>query len=169
MPLKYSMPYQGPIAKVTSTQQQGDVATVAIKISRQLHVPIAPAGLYDQSNPDREVFQLHKLIEESTGHLVFETYSSESVLPRVGGKFIFRSWWTADAIEAVQDTDVKWVRKRYPDNRNHDHCLLTWATISSYSENIEGYYLKYGWITVQAYNKYIKQDCFHLRKTKARH
>jgi len=158
------MAYTEPVAEVISVRQEGDVATVALKICRQLHAPIAPAGLYDQLNPAREIFQLHKLIEESKRKIIFETYNSDKLLPAVGEKFIFRSWWILDALEAVQDTKVKWVRKPYPDNGGHDHCMLTWADISTDAENREGYHSKYGWITVEAYDKFIKQDVLRLRK-----
>jgi ribosomal protein S18 acetylase RimI-like enzyme len=61
-------------------------------------------------------------------------------------------------MDAVRDTSVSWTRQNYPYPGEHAHCLLTWQTIADYAEHKEGYFSEHGWITVDAYEKYIEND-----------
>ena len=95
----------------------------------------------------------------------FETFNSTHPVPKVGDVFSYRGWWLPEAMEAALDNSEKWVKRKYPDNGGHEHCLFSWETIASYAENNEGYYSdKYGWITCDSYEKFIEGDVYHLRE-----
>ncbi|MBK8812700.1 MAG: hypothetical protein IPN69_18485 [Acidobacteria bacterium] len=89
-------------------------------------------------------------------------------LPKVGEVFSYRGWWLPEAMEAALDVGLKWEKKKCPDNGNHEHCLFSWEAIASYAECSEGYFSeKYGWITCDSYEKFIKGDIYHLRDKNA--
>ncbi|CAA9566414.1 MAG: hypothetical protein AVDCRST_MAG88-1933 [uncultured Thermomicrobiales bacterium] len=161
------MRYQEPLATTVAADRRGDTARIVLHAERVPSPPIAPAALYDQDNPAREIFPLHKLAGQSGDHLTFEAYEVVAALPPIGARFILRSWWTADALAAVIDRAAVWVRQAYPDNGDHDHCLLTWEPIAADATCSEGYRSRHGWITTAAYEQYIQRDVLRLRGVEA--
>jgi hypothetical protein len=156
--------FQEPIAEILSASQFGEIATVVLHATCSPSPPIVPAGLYERTDPSKEIFQLHKLIGQDGNRLTFETYAPSHRLPPAGMQLILRSWWLPEALEAVVDYEAEWTLKTYPDDGDHNHCLLTGATISAHSDHSQGYHSKYGWITLEAYQKYIQQDSLRLRQ-----
>jgi hypothetical protein len=148
-------------------ETRGGVTRVVLTILDMDYLPgppLAPGGLWDPDDENRAVLPLHKLVEQSDSTLVFETYDHAGPLPEPGRQYIFGSWWTSDALDAVLDRQAVWVRERYPDNGTHEHCLLTWETIAAYGPyQREGYHSEHGWITVAAYETYIEKDLLRLR------
>src|SRR5258706_11406480 len=161
------MPYVESKFEVIEAIQRGHVASIAGGFGRLYNVPshpLAPAGLYSKPMSGQKQFQLHKVSHE--GELFrFETYGEPTApLPTPGQIFFYRPWWMPKALQAVRDIDAKWIRKNYPDNGEHNHCLFTWETISSYAGEREAYWSeKYGWITVKAYEDFIAKDIYRLR------
>lgn len=157
--------YNLPTAELLSVFVSKDNVTIAITISRQeyLSYPIAPASLIEPNT--RSFFPLHQLVKREGPRLVFETYKLDLPHPLAGAIYEFCSWWIPDAMDAVRDTSAKWERLIYPDNGCHDHCLLTWSTISAYEGHKEGYYNSlYGWITIEAYRDFIERDILRIRR-----
>jgi len=156
--------YRLPTAKLLASAISGGVVTTTMEISREdyLCYPIAPGALWE-INTHVSVFLLHQLMARKGSRLVFETYQPELPLPRVGDTYEFCSWWIPDAMSAVRDISATWVRATYPDDGNHDHCLLTYETIAAYTGQKEGYRSSHGWITVQAYREFIEQDRLRVR------
>ncbi len=155
-------------AQILHAQRDADTSTVRLRVSFApgvaVNPPLMPAGLYDTADPAREIFQLHKLVAEIGDTLTYETYNQNAPLPLAGCRHIFRFWWFAWQLEAVLDTQTFWVRRCYPENGDHEHCLLTWKTISARDEHSEGYYSEaHGWITVEAYETYILKDLLRIR------
>ncbi len=66
-------------------------------------------------------------------------------------------------MEAALDISEQWVRKKFPEKEDHEHCLFTWEKIGAGSSNDEGYHSKYRWITVDAYKMHICDDIYRLR------
>jgi hypothetical protein len=153
-----------PTVNVLSVVRSSDAVTVEIEISREdyLRYPVAPADLR-QLDTCASVFPLHQLVGRTGPRLVFETYQPELALPQVGTTYEFCSWWVPQAMDAVRDPSAAWQRLAYPDNGDHDHCLLTWEAIASYAEHKEGYCSVHGWITVAAYREFIEQDKLRVR------
>jgi hypothetical protein len=149
------MTYQEPAAKVIQLFCDNDVLTVVLEISSLLCEPLAPGGLYLTHKPEQEVLQLHKLKAADGNVLTFESYDHVGDLPSVGAEYIFRVWWTPDQLEVVTDTSRKWKYEKYPDNEDHDHCLLTSEAIGADEEHKAGYRCGKDWITEQAYETYI--------------
>jgi hypothetical protein len=164
-------PYRLPTAIILAATASDDVATVTIDISREdyLSYPVAPADLRmadaDLRHPETHacLFEFHQLIEREGTRLVFETYLTMQPLPAVGGKYSFCSWWDHWAMDAVLDLSTNWQRLKYPDDGNHEHCLLSCETISSYTGQSEGYHSQHGWITLAAYAEYIERDRLRIR------
>jgi hypothetical protein len=157
------MTYEEPSAKVIQLSRDNDVVTVVLEISSLLSEPLAPGGLYVSDRPEQEAIQLHKLKAADGNVLTFENYDHVGDLPSVGTEYIFRVWWTPDQLEAVTDTSRKWNYEKYPDNGDHDHCLLTWEAIGSDEEIKAGYRYGDDWITEQAYETFIVGDKLRLR------
>lgn len=67
-------------------------------------------------------------------------------------------------MDTVRDVTAECELQNYPDNDNHDHCLLTWETIAAYTDHKEGYRSSDGWITVAAYREFIEKDALRLRR-----
>jgi hypothetical protein len=156
--------YVEPIAKIIQSCQSGEISFVVLELDKCVSEPLAPAGLYSTSNISEERFQLHKFIQKEKNQYHFETYQSAMSLPSPGGIYWFRAWWDRETVKAALDITIVWNREYYPDNGDHDHCLFTWERIAAHSENRIGYHSRYGWITVEAYNKIIRDDIYRLRK-----
>lgn len=160
------MAYEEPKGKILKITSQGNVIRSVIEFDRLPIEPIAPGGLYSSPKSGTQQFQLHRLVSSEMLTLTFETFVSAHPPPKAGEIYSFKSWWLPEAMDAALDREEQWVKKYYPDNGDHEHCLFTWATIASCSENPVGYYSeKYGWITCDSYHKYIEGDIYHLRDT----
>lgn len=156
------MTFKEKIAVLENSLRLNDVGVVEIRVEQKPSAPVAPAGLYSIEQPANLIYPLHRLIIEKKDLLVFETYDQNYELP-TKGEYVFRSWWILKALEAVCDTDTVWVKKIIPEGE-HEHCLLSYEKIGEGGETNEGYFSKkYGWITVDAYNKYILNDILRLR------
>ena len=65
---------------------------------------------------------------------------------------------------AALDIDAVWIRKEYPDDGTHEHCIFTWETMSAYSGVSTGWWSQeHGWVTDAAYENHIKNDIYRLR------
>jgi len=159
-----SKPYSLPTVKVLEAVMVNETATVTLKVSQEhyLGYPIASADLR-QTDPHLLVFPFHQLVGREGPRLVFETYQSELMIPVGGSTHFFCSWWTPQAMDAVRDKSAQWELLAYPDNGDHNHCLLTWETISAYTSEREGYHSRHGWITLKAYHDFIEQDLLRVR------
>lgn len=161
-----------PTAIVLTAVADGDVATVAIRISQEdyLSYPIAPASLRPtdpllQASKDHACqFELHQLIARDGTRLVFETYSPTQSLPAVGNEYTFGSWWSHWAMDAARDLSADWKRLAYPADHTHAHCLFTGVALSSSAGQREGYYSYHGWITIESYEEFIERDRFRIRR-----
>ena len=158
------MKYREPKGKIVGVSEEGGTSRLTIEFDRMDSGPVAPAGLYTDPSSGEERFQLHRVAQREGLVYTFETFHRPQPLPREGEVFFYRGWWLQEAMDAALDMSANWVRKNYPDNGDHAHCLFTWETIASYADCSEGYFSeKYGWITVEAYNKFINGDIYHLR------
>jgi hypothetical protein len=155
------MNYKEPTAKVIDVEISGDTVTIKIEVSELPSPPLAPGGL---NTPEQEVIQLHNLQIQDHNVLTYHTYEHKGDLPQLGTEYIYRLWWRPDQLEAVTDTNRIWIYAEYPDNGNHEHCLLTWETIAAYSEHKGGYHSGKDWITEEAYKTYILEDKLRLRQ-----
>jgi hypothetical protein len=160
--------YQLPVVRVGDAVQREAVATVSIEFdpSRESYLgyPIAPGDLRF-AEPFQLVFPLHQLIDRDGLRLVFETYEPQLPLPTPGESFTFCSWFLPAALNALRDRSVHWDLRDYPDNGDHDHCLLTSATLAAYADyQKRGYHSSYGWVTVAAYQEYIERDVLRVRR-----
>jgi hypothetical protein len=158
------MNYKEPTAKVIDVEISGDTVTMKIEVSQLPLPPLAPGGLYLLNMPEQEVIQLHNLQMQDQNILTYRTYEHKGDLPQLGAEYIYRVWWRPDQLEAVTDTKRNWIYAEYPDNGDHDHCLLTWETIAAYSEHKGGYRSGKDWITEEAYKTYILEDRLRLRQ-----
>lgn len=161
------MGYKEPTAEILDLQNLKDGLLVILRVDKILPLPLAPGGLYSLSDPKKKVLELHKLLNQGEeGNLIFKTYESPMELPPKGGKFIFRAWWTPNALDIVTNMSLTWTREKYPGNGDHDHCLLTYKTISAYTGEREGYCSGKAWISVEGYERFIRDDILRLRHRK---
>ncbi len=158
------MSYLEPKGVIVDASRANDISWVCVRFDRMDSGPVAPAGLYVDPKIGQERFQLHKLARKDGMLFYFETYNSTHPLPIPDEVYFYRGWWLQEAMEGALDSTAIWEKEVYPVNEGHEHCLFTWETISAYSENSEGYRSKHGWITVDAYNKFIRDDIYRLRE-----
>ncbi|GEM_PF-1633126 len=162
--MKSYKPYEEPKAKVIDISRRNDIVTIILEVSSIDPGPLAPSGLYVVGDPGKQVIEFHKLQAANGKVLTFETYNYNGKLPDIGSLYLHRLWWTPDQLEAVKDTSRIWTHEKYPDNGDHDHCLLTWETIAAYAEQNGGYRSGRDWITEAAYQTYIVDDKLRVRK-----
>lgn len=67
-------------------------------------------------------------------------------------------------LDAVRDRSRVWSHEHYPDNGDHDHCLVTWTRIEAQGSHPDGYRSGCDWLTVNAYQTYIVQDLLRIRQ-----
>ena len=114
------------------------------------------------TDEDQPVVELHKLLRLDGDAAMFEGYDLASSAPEPGGPYRVFSWWNPDQFRAATDPDVEWRKGTY-DKGDHTHCLLTWDAIdhgeTAYQAGPDA-----GWITIDAYEKYIRDDVLRLRR-----
>lgn len=158
------MPYVEPRGTILEATFVEDVACLTVTFDRMDEGPVAPGGLYVDPKSSEERFQLHKQVEQLGLTFKFETYEPQQALPSVGQTLSYRGWWLPEAMDAALDTEADWQHNAFPDNGDHEHCLFTWATItSSVDEGFAWWSEKHGWISEQAYEDYIVNDKYRLR------
>jgi len=141
----------------------GDISRIVARFEKIERDSMAPAALsLDPNSVDYE-FDVHKQIARDRFIVTFETYNSAQPLPKVGTTYTWHPWWLPWALDAVVDENANWQLCEYPEDEAHTHCLLTWETIAAYVDHRVGYVSKHGWITLDAYNEYIRDDVLRLR------
>ena len=156
--------YREPLAKVLQVHKRHGTVLTLLKVNKVPAPPIAPAALYLSKKPGQKVLELHKLLSQDRENLEFETYDVGSgPLPEKSHTYIFRVWWVPSTLKLVIDKNLRWVRQKYPDDKTHTHCPLTYETISAYQGHREGYRCGNIWITTNAYRRFVRDDVLRLR------
>jgi hypothetical protein len=152
-------------ATINSIEINGTIVRTILEIQTPVPRATFPASPTAATSRQSPPFEFHKVVEEGDAVVTVETYDWNGPIPEVGEQIILQSWWDPVQLEAVLDLDAIWSYESYPDNGDHDHCLLTWTTIAAYGDfERMGYRSKHGWITVAAYQEYIKEDRLRLRR-----
>jgi hypothetical protein len=147
-------------AEVISVSQAGDTTLTRLLVPSPPAPPLAPSGLYAGANATVEVWQLHKLVEATgAGLLGFETYGL-SPPPGIGERLVFRPWWDPRQLAIAADRSLEWRQERFASG-DHEHCLLTWATIWP---GDKAYRSTAGWLSTGAYERFIRDDRLRLRE-----
>ena len=155
--------YRAPRGTIVSCVRRGDVTTTVIDADRLHSEPFAPAALWTIKKPAIEVFQLHKAIGKRDLRLTFETYDTTVPPPISGVNYTYQCWWTDSQVAAVLDTTAVWILEPFPDDGDHDHCLLTWEHIAAYADCNEAYHSHLGWIAPEAFESYVQRDILRFR------
>jgi hypothetical protein len=155
-------------AQVRSFHRAGDIATTVVDCIEPPPEPIAPGCLFEDGTPTT-VIELHKLVEREGSSLRFETYGEVEQQPLVGREYILQSWWLPGTLELVMALDRVWTREQYPPDRDDcEYCPLTWRWFGrgeSKDSVMEGYHSGDVWITVAAYERFIRDDALRIRAT----
>ncbi len=159
--------WEAPIAEILGFRREGDTTTTEAFVSRPLGDPIAPAGLYAQDE-SRIVMELHKAVAVSGRRVTFESYETNDEV-RVGASYELRQMWDSSAFELVTNLGLVWSRETYPgDGSACDSCPLTYVWFGRDRGDgaaTEGYRSGRAWITVDAYERYIRDDILRVRAT----
>lgn len=153
------------LATVEKIERDGSTVRITMTAPTPLPEDAIPATLLDPAGTPIPRVEVHKLVEERNGTVVTETYDWQGPLPEVGRVYGLGEWFTRDQLDALLDLDAVWTFETYPDNGDHDHCLVTWTTIAAYGDfERMGYRSAHGWITVAAYEEYIRGDRLRRRR-----
>lgn len=140
----------------------GDADPVALE-------PLAPGMLYLQDADQTIVFELHRTVSVDGSSVVFESFrdavSGGWQMPVVGARYHWRGWIIPDAWDAIQSNLDVWQMQAV--TNDHEHCIITWETIL---QGDQGYYnsvLK-EWISIDAFQKFMRDDIYRLRLTASR-
>jgi hypothetical protein len=161
--MRHAKPFVAPEVTVAAVTPAAGFDTIAIVGALDSYEPpLAPAGLYDTRTQREEAAQLHKLVHSDAAVHTFYTFPPHRVSSElVGQRLVYRPWWTPRQLELVIDTALRWEREQYPADGDHSHCGLTWETITA---PMEAYRCGDTWITVDAYERFIRDDTLHYRK-----
>ena len=160
------MIYQERVAIVTELNGDSDVTVVTFDIDRLPTEPLYPALLLKIEGGSSEVaLELHKYISSQDLTFTYETYDWTGPFPKIGDSLTYRGLWIPGVLELVADTSLEWQRERYPDDGNHHHCPMTYETLAAYDPyQKEGYRCGDEWISVEAFETYIKNDRLRVRR-----
>jgi hypothetical protein len=150
-------------AFVTEIHRDREMLVTTVRLSDVPSGPLVPAALWELTNDSStEVIPFHRLRDREGDFLAFETFDPVTRLPLFEHEYVFQQWFAQWQMDIVTDTSRRWKRRVYPENGDHDHCRLTWESIDA---GAEAYRSNRDWITVDAYNKYIRDDFLKVRGT----
>lgn len=156
--------YHEPRVTIVAIEQTQHAIQCVIHVTHVPPPPLAPASLHAVHAPHELVVEFHAVLAHTQHDITFETYRVPPTLPALGQSYILRTWWTDEQLAVVTDTARHWVRAAYPNTGDHDHCVLTWERIAADTDQWEGYQSEGEWITIDAYNTYIRDDLLRLRQ-----
>lgn len=157
------MTYQPTQVNVVRIDRVGDVTTTELRLAEGSWpgAPLAPATLWEGEQGVRSrVMDLHHLVSADDESAVFESYEAPEVGLARTGPYSLISWFRPDQFAAVQDTSLEWAEKPYDGKDDDETCLLTWKTIMP---GDLAYVSDAGWISVEAYDEFIRDDRLRLR------
>jgi hypothetical protein len=146
---------------IVKASTAGDVTTTELhrEEGKWPSEPVAPATMWtDETEPSRKVIELHRLVRLDGEMAVFESYGAARA-PSPGGPYSLYSWFRPEQLRAIQDESLRCERRRY-DGPPDESCLLTWADINP---GDDAYVSDAGWITVDAYERFIRDDLLRVR------
>ena len=158
-----------PTAELFRVDRRSAVIVTRLRASKIPAEPIAPAGLYRVDDPADCALELHRLASiEDNGVLTFETFGAELVGVPKAGTYVLRSWWDRAALALVRDLARQWTRATYlGDGSECVSCPLTYKWFGRLNEpdpQLEGYCSEGVWITVGAYERFIRDDILRTRR-----
>ncbi len=154
-----------PVATIEAIQDEGSVLVVSF--DKILLPPVIPAFLFGLTQ-SREALNRNALVilqwnRNEGPEWIFEV----SATPRdveVGRHYGMQEMWTPEAYDAVTDLTATWVEAQYPNDGTHEHCLVTFATISAHTGEHAGYVSsEHGWLSERAYQEHIVRDAYGIR------
>jgi hypothetical protein len=157
-------PHQ-PGVSILQCSRVDDVVTteLCLKEGSWPAAPLAPATVWGGEDDRERVIDLHRLVSLREDAATFESYGIGEVQVSSGDevRHAFYSWWTPEQLEVARDRGLAWRRRAY-DGADHDHCLLTWQKIQPRDV---AYVSEAGWLSVEAYEQFIRDDRLRLRRS----
>lgn len=146
---------------IVRASRAGDVTTTEVRLEegKWPSTPVAPASVREDEEPN-VVTELHRLVDLTDDVATFETYGIDGKPLEPGGSYSLYAWWAPHQLKAAEDQSLVWTLETFDRAGDHDHCLLTWATIGP---GDVAYHSDDGWISVDAYDRFIRDDALRLR------
>ncbi len=108
------MTYQPVVAKIISSEKQGDILRTVLTLDWIPASPIAPASLHQQLDGSwTKILDLHRLIQRTEDILTFKTYEREAAPLIPGNTYTFTSWWRPEQLEIAQDDSRPWQKQSF--------------------------------------------------------
>jgi hypothetical protein len=147
--------------EIVGSSHEGDVTITELRLIEGdwPSDPLAPATVWRGDAEGEPLIELHRLLDLDGGSARFESYALEEALPAPGGPHSFFAWWTPQQLEAAVDPALEWRSVQFYES-DPAHCCLTWKEIQP---GEPAYVSDAGWITVRAYERYIRDDVLRLR------
>jgi hypothetical protein len=159
-------PFVAPVVEVEHVTRSGDVTEICIRGRLDPYkTALAPSALYDTRSERIEVAQFHRYLESIGERHTFQTLHGVTIPDScIGQRYVFRPWHDQSELDIIADPSRTWTLRRYPDNGDHAHCLVSWETIAAFSDHKSGYESEGVWLTESGYKKYLIDDYYKIRK-----
>jgi hypothetical protein len=146
--------------RIVRASRAGDVITTEVRLEEGEwpSAPVAPASVWTDDHS--RVIELHRQVDLTDDVAIFETYGIDGETPDPGGLYALYAWWSPEQLKAAEDRNLAWTLQSYDRPGDHDHCLFTWATIGP---GDVAYHSDDGWVSVDAYDRFIRDDALRLR------
>ena len=107
------MDYKHPVAEVIESINEGTNIRTALKLDTVQSSPIAPSGIYSQTEPRELLLELHYLVERKLDVLVFITFNTQDSPLISGNKYDFIPLWVPNQLALAQDNDRQWHKQTF--------------------------------------------------------
>jgi hypothetical protein len=146
---------------IISSSREGDVTMTELRLQEGdwPPAPVAPATVWKGDAEGVPLIEVHRLVDLDGLSARFESFAIETALPAPGGPHSFFSWWTPEQLEAACDRSLEWRAVQYYES-DHGRCYLTWK---EFQPGDPVFMSDAGWITIDAYERYIRDDVLRLR------
>jgi len=161
------MRHNFPKATIKSVRRERERLLVELTFDREPTAPVVPAFLFGLTASgeaaDRRALVILEWCCSSGPAWTFEAANGPlQIAPEE--VFGYQGMWTPAALDAVTDLSATWTRTQYPGDGSHEHCLVTFVTISSYQGEPVGYFCtSHGWLSERAYEEHILGDLYKIR------
>src|SRR5258708_11910780 len=100
------MAYREPRVRVLNVTRNDVLWRITVEfvdLERSPFLPLAPASLLRDDDPEIGLVNLHRLVALDGQHATFETVAEDQPRVSPGDIVVYRGWWTREQLEVARD------------------------------------------------------------------